>query len=65
LNPSVPEQLSNLVMDCVRLNPVKRPEMTEVIRRLEIMEHAVRRDAQGESTFSHAAEYQRPLAQAV
>ncbi|HEX4793834.1 MAG TPA: serine/threonine-protein kinase [Humisphaera sp.] len=66
LNASVPEQLSNLVMECVRLNPVKRPEMTEVIRRLEIMDHAVRRDSQGESTFNHASEFaRRPLAQAV
>ena len=26
LNPKVPENLSNLVMECVRVNPAKRPE---------------------------------------
>ena len=45
-NPKVPEPLSNLVMQCVKLNPEKRPEMTEVIRRLETIEYVVRRNAQ-------------------
>jgi eukaryotic-like serine/threonine-protein kinase len=44
LNPQVPEALSNLVMECVRLNPLKRPDsMSDVTRRLEIMQHAASR----------------------
>ena len=43
-NPQVPANLSNLVMECVRTNPAKRPEnMTEVTRRLETIEYAARR----------------------
>lgn len=46
LNPAIPEPLSNLVMECVRTNPAKRPEdMAELIRRLEIIEHTIHRDA--------------------
>jgi len=45
INPKVPENLSNLVMDCVRTVPSKRPEdMGEVIRRMELVQHALRRD---------------------
>ena len=44
LNPMVPESLSNLVMECVKTNPAKRPaDLKEVGRRLEIMRHAMRR----------------------
>lgn len=44
-NKSVPEPLSNLVMECVRTNPQKRPaDMTELSRRLEIILHVIRRD---------------------
>ncbi|MBV8781580.1 MAG: serine/threonine protein kinase [Phycisphaerae bacterium] len=44
-NPAVPAPLSNFVMECVRTNPAKRPQdMTEVIRRLEVMRHVVERD---------------------
>ena len=50
-NPLVPEQLSNLVMECVRTNPARRPaDMPELSRRLEIILHVMRRqqrDAQG------------------
>jgi serine/threonine-protein kinase len=35
LNPKVPENLSNLVMECVKINPAKRPEMVDVARRLD------------------------------
>jgi serine/threonine-protein kinase len=36
IKPDIPEALSTLVMECVRTNPLKRPEnMGEVIRRLE------------------------------
>ncbi|HSI35960.1 MAG TPA: serine/threonine-protein kinase [Tepidisphaeraceae bacterium] len=44
LNPAVPETLSNLVMECVRINPAKRPEsMADVQRRLEIIEHTLKK----------------------
>jgi serine/threonine-protein kinase len=40
LNAQIPEPLSNLIMECVRINPAKRPaDMTELTRRLEIMHH--------------------------
>jgi serine/threonine protein kinase len=38
IDKRVPTALSSLVMDCCRTNPTKRPaNMTEIIRRLEIM----------------------------
>lgn len=44
LNPSVPENLSNFVMECVRTNPLKRPETMAMVKtRLELMHHAVTR----------------------
>jgi serine/threonine protein kinase len=44
INPMVPEPLSNLVMECIRTNPMKRPaDMLELQRRLEIMKHAAAR----------------------
>ena len=44
-NKLVPETLSNLVMECVRTNPQKRPaDMVELARRLEIILHVMRRD---------------------
>jgi hypothetical protein len=44
LNPLVPEQLSNLVMDCVRTNPAKRPSgMRDVCLRLEIIQHVLKK----------------------
>ncbi len=44
INPAVPEPLSNLVMECIRTNPLKRPaDMLELQRRLEIMQHAAAR----------------------
>jgi len=37
-NPQVPLPLSNLVMECIRTNPTKRPgDMTELAGRLELM----------------------------
>jgi serine/threonine-protein kinase len=46
LNPKVPESLSNLVMECVKTNPAKRPaDLKEVARRLEIMRHSMRKQA--------------------
>ena len=48
-NPQVPEQLSNLVMECVRTNPSRRPaDMAELSRRLEIILHVMRK-ARGEA----------------
>lgn len=48
INPSVPENVSNLVMECVRTNPLKRPDsMMELSARLEAMSIAIqRRDQQ-------------------
>jgi len=44
INRSVPENLSNLVMDCVRTNPAKRPQsFIEVARRLDVIHHSVTR----------------------
>jgi hypothetical protein len=43
-NPQVPEQLSNLVMECVRTQPTRRPaDMAELSRRLEIILHVMRK----------------------
>jgi serine/threonine-protein kinase len=42
LNPKVPEVLGNLVMECVKTSPVKRPKnMNDVVSRLETIRHAV------------------------
>ena len=44
-NPMVPEQLSNLVMECVRTSPARRPaDMAELSRRLEIILHVMRKE---------------------
>ena len=44
-NKQVPETLSNLVMECVRTNPQKRPaDMAELSRRLEIILHVMRKE---------------------
>ncbi len=41
-NPTIPEPLSNLVMDCVRSNMLKRPDSMAVVqRRLEIIHHGL------------------------
>jgi serine/threonine-protein kinase len=46
LDARVPTGLSNLVMECVRTNPAKRPaDMRDVALRLQIAEHALRRRA--------------------
>jgi serine/threonine protein kinase len=42
LNPQVPENLSNLVMECCRITPAKRPaNMQDLCRRLEIVQHTL------------------------
>jgi serine/threonine protein kinase len=45
LNPHVPPPLSELTMSCLSLRPPKRPGIDEVIRRLEVIEFSVRRNA--------------------
>lgn len=41
-NPKVPENFSNLVMDCCRISPAKRPaSMEEICTRLEIIGHTL------------------------
>ncbi len=45
LNPRVPETLSNLVMECVRVNPAKRPDMPDVARRLDVIAYVLQKDA--------------------
>jgi len=48
VNPVVPESLSNFTMECVRINPKKRPaDMGEVVRRLDIINHVIQRDSAG------------------
>jgi eukaryotic-like serine/threonine-protein kinase len=45
-NPTIPEPLSNLTMECVRSNPAKRPETMNVVqRRLEIIHHGLTRSS--------------------
>jgi serine/threonine-protein kinase len=47
VNPSVPVPISNLVMECVRTNPEKRPADTaELVRRLELMAMAAARNGE-------------------
>ena len=42
INKTVPEPLGNLVMECVKTSPVKRPKnMNEVANRLETMRHMI------------------------
>lgn len=44
IKPEIPENLSNLVMDCVKIKAEKRPaDMAEVARRLEVMRFGLSR----------------------
>ena len=55
INPAVPESLSNLVMECVRTNPCKRPSnMADLARRLELMQHVLRRPTTPRAVMSVA-----------
>jgi eukaryotic-like serine/threonine-protein kinase len=60
INPIVPETLSNLVMECVRTNPAKRPEdMVELTRRLELIEHSLLRATRNQPAASRPAHQYR------
>lgn len=55
INPVVPESLSNFTMECVRINPKKRPaDMGEVVRRLDIINHVIERDTANARNFGAA-----------
>ena len=65
VNPVVPQTLSNLVMECVRIKPDKRPQsMEDVARRLEIiyfsLTHRLPHNAE-ENSQPHHAEKPQPL----
>ena len=48
LNPQVPPQLSDLVMECARTNSARRPQsMRDVLLRLEIVRHVMRKQDAG------------------
>jgi serine/threonine-protein kinase len=54
LNPKTPETLSNLVMECVRVNPTKRPgDMSDLARRLDVIGYAAHRSAQAQHAPAH------------
>ena len=56
LNPTVPEPLSNLVMECIRTNPTKRPAgMRDIILRLEIIRHVLRKKHSSSGTAMEPA----------
>ena len=62
LNPLLPESLSNFVMECTRTNPGKRPaDMSEVIRRLEVVQHSVNKlaEAHHERTSHNNLDHQK------
>ena len=55
INALVPEIMSNFVMECVRINPKKRPaDMGEVVRRLEIIQHVIERDTANARNYGAA-----------
>jgi len=48
VNPQVSTALSRLVVDCIELNPARRPRgMKEVLGRLDLIAHSVHRNANG------------------
>jgi serine/threonine protein kinase len=57
LNPKTPEPLSNLVMECVRVNPARRPgDMSDLARRLDVIAYAAQRAAHGHPSHAHAGQ---------
>lgn len=59
IDPAVPENLSNLVMECVRTNAAKRPEMTDLVRRLEIVRHVMRKAEAASPRLPHQSQEHR------
>jgi eukaryotic-like serine/threonine-protein kinase len=56
LNPTVPEQLSKLVMECVKINPAKRPQgMRDIVLRLEIIRHVLKKKHSSSGTAMEPA----------
>ena len=56
INPDVPEALSNIVMECVRTNPSKRPsDMAELAKRLEIVHFGLTKGAAVRAAAAAAA----------
>lgn len=56
IDPSLPEQISDLVMECVRTNAIQRPQsMGDVILRLEIIRHVLRKAEKCAAAASTAA----------
>jgi serine/threonine-protein kinase len=53
MNPNIPEPLSNLVMECVKTAAAKRPEISDCIRRLEIVHHQLSRHPQVGAATAH------------
>jgi serine/threonine protein kinase len=48
LNLGVPESLSNLVMECIRTSPSKRPDSLGIVaRKLEVIQHHIRHITSG------------------
>jgi eukaryotic-like serine/threonine-protein kinase len=52
LNAGVPMVLSTLIMECVRTVPARRPDMAEVGRRVEIIQHSLAQQATGAATLA-------------
>ncbi len=57
-NPTIPEPLSRLTMECVRSNAMKRPESMSIVqRRLEIIHHGLTRSS---TMRNHDKDTRRP-----
>lgn len=55
--PAVPEPLSNLVMECVKTNPAKRPpDLRDVARRLDVIRYSIAK----QRAAAQAVQGQRP-----
>jgi serine/threonine-protein kinase len=50
INPQVPENLSHLVMECIRVVPARRPQnFVDVLRRMEIVCYTIERQSSGQT----------------
>jgi serine/threonine-protein kinase len=62
LNPKVPENLSNLVMECIRVNPAKRPaDCGEVARRLDTILYVMQRNVAQAAQAQSPSQYQSAM----